>query len=406
MEAILHSTLPLLSALTALAAVAGPTLESATTQVQIPFNLMKKSYNFNSTLYWEYNVSSVTPYFQVEYRYYKNKKWTVVETCVNISRHYCDLSEKITDPYIHYGVRVNAFVGSEVSGYAKAEFYLINDGIIGPPTINASEDGKYIYIDVDYPNAPHVDKEKRNVADYLDDLTYELHSGNEIEGTDECDVDGCSFKVLITNQTNYCFRVQGRSDSVPMTIEKSKETCVNFTVQNGISPKKLYTIIVPISIVVFIILVVSCFLIKRKIQAKTMLPLSLNSVTKAMTTRDYLPSDRLTKYDQVSISPVDSPEEKMTPEETNKDLNMSDDSDTRESIDNGYHSSVGETERKSDEDQSGKEEASSSKNYYRTENSDSLLVCVKEEDVPEQEPLRDLKPVTNSYGYDKPHCPL
>lgn len=137
-----------------------------------------------------------------------------------------------------------------------------------------------------------------------------------------------------------------------------------------------------------------------------MVPTSLNSIAKVLRTQVYLPSEQITRYDQVSVSPLDSPEEKMTKQEVDKGLNVSDDSENRESIDHGYQSSLGsaETEQIADEDQNGNEESSS--NYYHTENSDSTIVCVTEDDVTEQEPLRDVKPVTNSYGYDKPHCPL
>ncbi|KAG9464266.1 hypothetical protein GDO78_020224 [Eleutherodactylus coqui] len=119
MEAILPGVL-----LFTLAAASTPTPTSG--PVPVPFGLKTKSLNFNTTLYWDYSVTSVTPYFQVAY--YKNGSWTVVKNCENISRNYCDLSEKIVDPYTYYHVGVKAFVGSQMSNYAKTEIYLINDG--------------------------------------------------------------------------------------------------------------------------------------------------------------------------------------------------------------------------------------------------------------------------------------
>ncbi|XP_073527420.1 interferon gamma receptor 1 [Phyllobates terribilis] len=402
MDAILTRSLPvlLLAALTALTAGARPT--SGPMPVQKPFNLQKKSYNFNSTLYWDYNMTSVTPYFQVEYKYYKNNVWTIVETCRNILHNYCDLSEEIVDPFIHYQVRVKALLGSEMSDYTMTEFSLIDDGIIGPSKMNASVNEKFLSIDIWYQDVPHVDG-KQNIGDYFDDLRYEIYYGNETEETEECDYTGCSISLLIQNQSRVCFSAQGKSNKVPMTIERSKEVCINTTVTNGTS-KNLQAIVVSIVVVVIIMCVLCAFIIKRKIRAKSVLPKSLSTFAKAMTPQRYLPSDQ-TKYDQVSVSPADSPEEKMTPEVKDKTLNLSDDSDIRSSSDHGYHSSVGESDQRADEDQNELEE-SSSKNYYRTENSDSSIDCVTEDDVPRPEPLRDVRPVGNSFGYDKPHCPL
>ncbi|XP_069582061.1 interferon gamma receptor 1 [Ranitomeya imitator] len=398
MDAILARSL-LLAALTALAAGARPT--SGPMPVEKPFNLQKKSYNFNSTLYWDYNMTSVTPYFQVEYKYYRNN-WTIVESCHLISHNYCDLSGKIVEPFFHYNVRVKALVGSEMSDYALTEFSLIGDGIIGPPKMNASVNEKFLSIDIWYPDVPHVDG-KQNIGDYLDDLKYEIYYGNEMEETEDCDYFGCSIDLLIQNQSRVCFWAQGRS-KVPMTIERSKQVCINTTVTSGTS-KNLQAAIISIVVVVIIIFVLCIFIIKRKIKAESVLPKSLSTFAKAMTTQRYMPSDQTTMYDQVSVSPADSPEEKMMPEETDKPLPVTNDTDIREGSDHGYHSSVGESDQRADEDQNELEE-SSSKNYYRTENSDSSIECVTEADVPRPEPLPDVRPVGNSFGYDKPHCPL
>ncbi|XP_056422623.1 interferon gamma receptor 1 isoform X2 [Hyla sarda] len=402
MEAIRHTTLPFLL-LSALVAGTGPTPTSSPGRVQRPFNLKKESYNFNSTLSWDYNKSFITPYFHVEYKH-KGNPWTVLETCRNISSNYCDLSKIIIDPYDYYTVQVKASVGSEVSEYAQTEFYLINDGIIGPPGLNASVEGKFLIVDVWYPRVPPITGEI-NVGDYLEDLTYDIHYGNETKETDECDRFGCSASILISNQNTYCFSAQGKSID-PMTIEKSKEICIDIIPPaNGISNRFL-AIILPIVIVGIILLALCFFIIKRKLESTSLLPLSLNTMAKAVTA--HLPSDQVTKYDKVSVSSPDSPGDKMTPEEADKDLNGADDSDIRVSIDQGYQSSAGEAEQKAQDDQNGIEESSNSStnNYYHTENGDSSFVCIKENGITEQEPVQDIKPITNSFGYDKPHCPL
>ncbi|KAM3932328.1 interferon gamma receptor 1 isoform 2-T2 [Leptodactylus fuscus] len=374
-------------------------INTAVKTVQKPFNLKKISYNFNSTLYWDYDVTSVTPYFQVEYRYYSNS-WTVVETCVHTSHNYCDLSEKIVDPYVYYDVRVKAFVGSEMSDYAKTEFYLISDCIIGPPTINASVEGKFINVDVEYPDAPRLNG-KNNVGDYLDGLMYDIHYGNETKVTEECDNFGCSTQILITgNQTKYCFWAEGKSEIVPITIERSKEICINIAVKTGTLSNNQIAIMVSILVIVIVLLVLTFFVMKRKLEDKPVIPWSLRSFTTGMQ-HVYRPTDQLSKYDPVSISPVESHVERP-----DKKLNVSDDSDLGDSIAHGSQSSVGEAEQKADTDQNASEESSGSKNYYRTEdNGDSIGGSVTENEVTEQEPPRDITPpITNSNGYDRPHC--
>ncbi|XP_069831109.1 interferon gamma receptor 1 [Dendropsophus ebraccatus] len=399
METVLSRTLALLL-LSVWAAGAGPTPTSGPVKVPKPFNLKKESYNFNSLLYWHYNINSITPYFQVEYK--KNDAWTIVETCERISHNYCNLSKIIVDPYDYYGVQVKAIVGSEMSEYATTEFYLIDDGIIGPPKLNASVKGKFLLIDVSFPHVPEVDG-KKNVGDYLGDLLYDISYGNKTTETDECDMIGCSAQILISNQNTYCFSAQGKSDDFPMTILKSEEICIDIEPpSNGVS-NRIFAIVVPIAVVVIILLALFLFIIKKKLSAKSMLPPPLNSIARAVIT--HLPN-QVHGYDEVCVIPPGSPEQKMSPEETEKDLNVCDDLDLKVR-DQEYHSSVGETEQKADEDQTGTEESSTSNNnYYRTENSDSSFVCLKGNDVTEQEPIKDIKPVTNSFGYDKPHCPL
>ncbi|KAG8444428.1 hypothetical protein GDO86_009565, partial [Hymenochirus boettgeri] len=81
--------------------------------VPSPSNLIVKSYNFNTTLCWDFKDTSADPRFQVEFKVFGN--WSVVETCQNISQHYCDLSEEIYDPNKFYKIKIKAFVGPEES---------------------------------------------------------------------------------------------------------------------------------------------------------------------------------------------------------------------------------------------------------------------------------------------------
>lgn len=52
--------------------------------------------------------------------YYKN-----VSTCVNISAHFCDLSEEICEPYLSHWLRVKAVIGSQQSEYVEANEFIL-----------------------------------------------------------------------------------------------------------------------------------------------------------------------------------------------------------------------------------------------------------------------------------------
>ncbi|XP_063773482.1 interferon gamma receptor 1 isoform X1 [Pseudophryne corroboree] len=397
-------------ALTAQANTARPDPTSGPLRVDKPFNLTMKSYNFNTTLYWDYIQTSVTPYFRVEINDYKISKWVVVKSCRNISRNYCDLSANIIEPYIYYNVRVKAFVGSNSSEYTKMEFCLITDGIIGPPTLNASVGEKMIVVDILHPYVPFID-EKKTVADYFEDLKYIIHYGNDTELTDDCDELGCTAKILTTNLNIYCISAQGVLDNDPMTMEQSKEICIEIVAAKDIS--KLMAIIFTSMILAIVLLgILAIYVFRKKTAATDKIPESLRTVVRTMAHR-IMPSEPRTKYNHVAISPLESPEEKLWVEEENMDINVSPNSVSGESVEPGYQSSLTETEQISDEGQDGNaEEESSSDKYFRTNSSnndnDSSVTPESEElqDNTKQEPPRDIKPVTNSCGYDKPHFPL
>ncbi|XP_075059245.1 interferon gamma receptor 1 [Mixophyes fleayi] len=382
-------------------------------RVDTPFNLRIKSYNFNTTLYWDYNLTSVTPYFRVEYLYYTSGDWTIVESCRNISRLYCDLSEQITDPSYYYNVRVKAYVGSKASKYRNMEFSLITEGIIGPPTLNITVEEKMIVVDISHPNVPFVNG-KTTVADYFDDLKYIIYYGNDTEETDNCDEIGCTANILASNLKDiYCISARGKSDRSPMTIEKSKEICTEIGAKNYISNPVIITIIT-IPLVTLLLAVLATCIFKNKTKAKAKVPESLSAVVRSMTPR-IMSLEQRAKYDQVCISPVESPEEKIKVEEESLDTNVAPQSGSRESIDPGYQSSLTEAEQKSDDGEDGRaEEESCSNSYFHTnssnndDNNDSSITPESEtfESNTKQEPPKDIKPLTNSCGYDKPHCPL
>ncbi|XP_063299345.1 interferon gamma receptor 1 [Pelobates fuscus] len=213
-------------------------------RVPLPFNLEIKSYNFNTTIQWEYKITSVSPYFQVEIKNYKTgDNWTVVNNCKRIPQHYCDLSKKIKEPDVFYNVRIKAFLGTEESEYAtKRDFCLKIDGIIGPPTLNATVENNKIVLDIWHPTTPSTEKRKKTIGDFYEDFKYVVYiRGNKTSEyvPEECDSVGCTAYIVPTEQEEtICLSAQGTSKHFSVTGEKSKEICLDLQNDNArkISP--------------------------------------------------------------------------------------------------------------------------------------------------------------------------
>uniref|UniRef100_A0A8C5QND3 Uncharacterized protein n=1 Tax=Leptobrachium leishanense TaxID=445787 RepID=A0A8C5QND3_9ANUR len=206
-----------------------------------PVNLEIRSYNFITSIKWEYTVSSLTPYFQVEVKNYQTgDNWTIVNNCRKTSHNYCDLSKKISprDPNAFYNVRVKAFLGTEESEYAtKKDFCLRIDGIIGPPTLNATQDFNNIILNIWHPPAPPMEKKLKTIGDIYDDFNYIVfvNGTNHFEHVQNCDGLGCT--VYITppsKEDTVCFSARGSSKHWAVTGEKSKELCISVQGENGI----------------------------------------------------------------------------------------------------------------------------------------------------------------------------
>ncbi|XP_072265052.1 interferon gamma receptor 1 [Pyxicephalus adspersus] len=379
-------------------------------EVPEPFNLAVNSYNLNTTLRWDYKKMQTTPYFCVEILNKVEMKWMVIETCENISHHFCDLSYEITDPLKYYKVGVKALVGSKTSNVTNIEFSLSSEGrgIIGPPYLEINIEEKIIYVDIYHPKVPMID-EKKTISDY-GELTYIVYYGNDTKKATDCDTVICTVEFPVLDKINtYCFSAQGISNDLPgITMEKSKETCISFS--EGL-PKQTIGIIIGVVIGFLAIVAISCFIITRWTKARAFMPQSLSSLVRNIASYVYMPAQQIPHYDNVSVSPNDSPNDiKDFVEKVKIDTDFSKNSVTKENSDLGYRSSLSENEQKTDE---RGDDLSNSSNYFHADsstsgiNSEDLSKSVKDEKVTEHtpEPPKDVKPITNSFGYDKPHFP-
>ncbi|XP_018421851.1 PREDICTED: interferon gamma receptor 1 [Nanorana parkeri] len=144
-----------------------PSTASPAEEVQTPFNLTVNSYNFNTSLRWDYNRMEMTAYFDVDLLDKVEMNWMVIEACQNISHHYCDLSHEIFDPLNYYKVRVKALVGSKTSEPATIEFSLSSVGILGPPELDVDIKEEIIVVDIFHPKMPFDDIMENGQLNYM-----------------------------------------------------------------------------------------------------------------------------------------------------------------------------------------------------------------------------------------------
>ncbi|XP_077342904.1 interferon gamma receptor 1 [Lithobates pipiens] len=371
-------------------------------RVPEPFNLTVNSYNFNTTLHWDYNRMEMKPYFCVEILVILDMNWKSIKTCQNISHPYCDLTHEIEpDPLNNYKVRVKALVGSKISSAVTVEFSLSSVGIIGPPELKVlKREENIVEIEIIHP------KVWSNEIFELEHLNYIVYYGSNRNNTKmatDCDSLACKVTFSISDQETYCFSAKGESKFFLMKKEESKEMCFSDERGTGIS-NQTKLVIIGVTVGFLVILAISCFIIARWTKARSLMPQSLSSVLRNIAAYAHMPTQP-SRYDNVSTSPIEPTVEEITyfKEKVKKGTEVSTDSVSKESTDPGYHSS---NEQKSLE----RDYPSNSSSYFHTDSSVSgntsrdTSLPQKDENISKHEP-EPSKPLPNSFGYDKPHFP-
>ncbi|CAI9541537.1 unnamed protein product [Staurois parvus] len=360
---------------------------------------MVYSYNLNTTLHWNYSRMELKPYFCVERLEELEWKWKVIETCQNISHRYCGLHEINLDPVVYYKFRVKALVGSNISSAATMEFSLSSVGTIGPPELKVHTEEKIIVIDIFHPEVPSVYEIE------LGELNYIVYYGNDTKKATDCDMSACKVTFSISDQKTYCFSAQGTSDYfLGMIMEKSKEICIQEEKEISIQTT---AIIIGVTVGLLAILAIFLFIIVRWTKARSLMPQSLSSVVSNIVA--YAQMQKTSRYDNVSTSPIEPTVEEIPymEEKVKIDTDVSTDSVSKESTDPGYQSSLTENEEKTYE---RGDEQSNNSSYFHTDSGTSgndfrdTPLSEKDQKISEHAP-EPPRPLTNSFGYDKPHFP-
>ncbi|OCT78004.1 interferon gamma receptor 1 [Xenopus laevis] len=392
--------------------------EKPKTNLEVPYNLLFKSYNMNTTLFWDYNITSPTPHFQVQIKDYKEGgNWNVVRSCKKILQNYCDLSKKFDDPDIFYKARVKAFVGTKESDYCIAnDFSLRIHGKIGPPTLNASVENTDIIVDIWHPVTPlKQGNDFKTIFHFYDDFNYAVFYNNQTLVSDsQCDEFGCTayLKNIMKDKT-YCISAQGKSVSWVVDGEKSHEICLYVENKNFMTQNIVIGIIVTSCCVLLSLVIGITLLLKSNVK----IPPSLTSF--AGIVRGSMNTQQETRCDPLSINPEGTNTDLEAVFEAESPVNpLLDTSDTRQTDEPGYRTSFTGTGNNqisdngqeprgtSDYDARSIEELKGSSYFHTDSGNDETPLDSETINMTENTPLSEARCPNNSSGYDKPHAPL
>uniref|UniRef100_A0ACB8GBL7 Uncharacterized protein n=1 Tax=Sphaerodactylus townsendi TaxID=933632 RepID=A0ACB8GBL7_9SAUR len=149
--------------------------EPAQTEVLRPTNVEIKTYNFKTTLHWDYPDISPEPVFTVQIQCYNRGNYMDVRSCVNISQHYCDITHEINYECDPSWAKVKAFAGSRQSEYEDSKkFHPFRDAQIGPSKFNLSVVSDEIKVFIEHPLTPYEGKYPLSVKANLTDFSYSI----------------------------------------------------------------------------------------------------------------------------------------------------------------------------------------------------------------------------------------
>ncbi|KAJ7341970.1 hypothetical protein JRQ81_008046 [Phrynocephalus forsythii] len=226
-------------------------------EVPKPIDVTIESYNFNTSVRWNYQSKSSKPLFVVEKCCYGIGSWIEVSNCVNISQHYCDLTHKI-EQCSFFWVRVKALDGLHQSNYTASEkFTITRDGKIGPPKLNLSITNGEILVSIEHPRTPYHKKRPLSITANLTDFTYTVFLWKNGSREKECPRRVCTKHLPVPSwDASYCVSAQGISVAYDVIGEESNESCVSFPPKHSTDSTVLTIVGVVVSVVLVVVLII------------------------------------------------------------------------------------------------------------------------------------------------------
>ncbi|XP_006269486.3 interferon gamma receptor 1 [Alligator mississippiensis] len=381
--------------------------------VSPPTNVEMESFNFKTLLRWDYSSMVPNARFTVEIKPYQLGYYAQISSCVNISRHHCDLSENITDPLLSHWAKVKAHVGSEESSFVESkEFILANQGKIGTPTLTVLTQGNELKVDIFHPACL-----PENLLDSCEEVDYLVYFWDHENQTKElktdlesCEEHKCSISFLVPSSgLTYCVSAKVNS-WCEMRGDRSNETCVHVPLK-----LQLANIVIGAATVLAFGLILASYHVYNQLKKKNIkLPKSLVAVVRNLNSRHTLEIKQDTKYISViTSSSAKTPVcDKVTAIEQETGTSSPKDSCEEACSVNSQETSSTTEEGSIQESTSqlspNTEQSSDVKDNYFTSNSSQMELheeLSSNSKPPTTEVQNSVNQITFS-GYDKPHVPL
>ncbi|XP_070589682.1 interferon gamma receptor 1 isoform X2 [Erythrolamprus reginae] len=257
---------------------------------------------------WDYESSSLKPLFTVQITCYNNGASKEVDTCINITQHYCDLANKIDDCETFW-VGVKALSTQHQSNYIEQKFDVIRDGQIGPPKFNLSIDNQGILVNIEPPLLPF--------ENWIEDFSFKLfvwENGNPKERkeiiSENCDFEQCNESLAVPLDTTYCISIQAFSEGLSKVGEESEEKCISATPKSSLG----FTLLIVFGIVAVVILLIVLAIFFIKFQ-EPKIPFPKNLINVVIHHRGYAEPeckcDPIISYKPIELSEDEKPAEKL-----------------------------------------------------------------------------------------------
>ncbi|XP_077207761.1 interferon gamma receptor 1 [Paroedura picta] len=394
-------------ALLALAFCGRPGTQGSPTEVPGPANVTIKTYNFNTSLHWDYQNMLPEPLFTVQILCY-GKPATEVSSCVNISQHYCDLTHKINKQCQPLWGKVKALIGSHESEYMATEpFNAFRHAHIGPPKFILSVENNEIKVNIEHPLTPYRGKYPLTVMANLTDFSYKVFiwkqadpQKEEVFEPEECKVNLCVAKIQVSLGFTYCVSVQGISEGYSLIGEESEASCITTPSRHSLD---VIAAIGGITLFVAVVIIIAAILFCRWAKRRNFqLPKSLVSVVRSRKSVNIFETKSDGKYAIISslaYKPVSEDGKPMGPTDHLTEIETSDSEASSKIVIESQTIQEASAEESSPSEPS--HEASGT--YFKSVSGQELCNSLSDGDVPNIKQPTDLEACRKVSGYDKPH---
>ncbi|XP_063165582.1 interferon gamma receptor 1-like [Candoia aspera] len=377
------------------------------TEVPPPKDVTVKSYNDNISVWWDYESPSSKSLFTVQFKCYSTGDYKEVDSCINITQHYCDLTKK-TDQCETFWVGVKALSGQHESKYKEQKFDVLRDGQMGPPKFNISIDNHDIVVNLEPPFNLY--------DDLIEEFSYRVFlwkNGSPEERqkfiSEDCFLEPCTLHLAVSSDSSYCISTQVFSLVMSKAGEESEEKCISPSPKN----RPGLTVLISIGTVLLVFLVIFLAIVFKKLQdRKIKLPKSLVAVVRnQVVSAEFKPECKYDIISSTSYKPMleckNEKSEKLDVSEKVKTTNPSDygkeaDADDSQGI-QGERSTQENMAAEIPENEQIHEDSITG--YSKSVTAQDTCSSLQNQDLPTADVQQStvLGSLIKASGYDKPH---